>query len=158
MDLETLLAPVTGFLPAAWSEDARGLAVLLGGGVLIIVLMMVGARLFGGGARVREEAVPAAPAAAGARDAAPAPKLVLPLAAPALRGPDLDPEEWVPGDIIHLDRQKAVGLIRCDRVKSPVQFRLAPGRAHVRVGEKVRFKGRHGARRRPVADVVERAG
>lgn len=150
MEIQTILAPVMEFLPAAGSEDVRALAVLLGAGFLIIAGMLLAARLSGGGrgkAATREAGGPGFVEEAGARYA---------------RGPNLDPEEWVSGNVIHLDRQKAVGFIRCDRVKRPVRFgmpALQERRSRApRVGEKVRFKGRHGARRRPVADVVERAG
>jgi hypothetical protein len=75
--------------------------------------------------------------------------------------PDLDPDEWVAGNVIYIDRYKSVGFIRCDRVKNPVRFDVpsfAAGRAQLpRVGDAVRFKGRHGARRRPVAVEVQRA-
>ncbi|KCZ95545.1 hypothetical protein HHI_05295 [Hyphomonas hirschiana VP5] len=158
MDIQTLLTPVTGLLPAAWSEDTRVLVVELGAGVIVFALMVLAARLFVGGRRKRA-AVEAghAPAASELTAAEPAAE-----GTPCARGPNLDPEEWVSGNVIHLDRYRAVGFIRCDRVKSPVRFAmpdLLEGAARApRVGEKVRFKGRHGARRRPVADVVERAG
>lgn len=145
-----------GLLPAGWSEDLRLLVVILAAGVMVQLVLIAIARLAAGKSG-KERA-----AAGGAKSEAVVP------AGPALlekgvrsvraRRPELDPDEWVSGNVIHLDRYRAVGLIRCDRVKSPVQFRLAPGPARVRVGQKVRFKGRHGARRRPVADVVERAG
>ena len=54
--------------------------------------------------------------------------------------------------------QRAFGYIRCDRVKGPVRFQADGFKRAPRVGEKVRFKGRHGAMRKPVAVVVERAG
>lgn len=140
-----------GFLPASWSEDLRLFAALMVVGLAVLLVLVLLARLTG--RRVPEMA---------AAEAVPAPaiKPLEAVAAPrASRAPDLDPEEWVSGNVIHLDRHKAVGLIRCDRVKSPVQFKLAAGRVRPpRVGEKVRFKGRHGARRKPVADVVELAG
>lgn len=146
-----MLAPVTGFLPVAWSEDARVLAVLLGGGVVIIAVMVLAAWLIEG-RRARP--------VMGEADAPEVPQVT---ESPVLaRGPDLDPEEWISGNVVHLDRHRAVGFIRCDRVKRPVRFAmpaLGEGAARgPRVGDKVRFKGRHGARRRPVADVVERAG
>lgn len=156
MDIQEILSPVTSLLPAAWDETARMLVVGLAGALILVLAVMLFARLAGGrGAK-------GALAVQGARPVAlsdgPAMVMLAQAASGPARGPDLDPDEWVSGNVIHLDRYKAVGLIRCDRVKSPVQFKLAPGRAPVRVGHKVRFKGRHGARRRPVADVVERAG
>lgn len=156
MDIQEILSPVTSLLPTAWDETARMLVVGLAGALILVLAVVLLARLAGGrGAK-------GALAAEGARPVAlsdgPAMVMLAHAASGPARGPDLDPDEWVSGNVIHLDRYKAVGLIRCDRVKSPVQFRLAPGRAPVRVGQKVRFKGRHGARRRPVAHVVERAG
>ena len=73
----------------------------------------------------------------------------------AVAAADLNPEEWVSGDIVHFDRQKAVGLIRCDRVKGHVRFQAAAFKRAPRVGEKVRFKGRYGGRRKPEAVLVE---
>lgn len=130
-------------LPAAWGEDVR---LTVAGGIAAAVLMTVvmGAAAALGWRRdadVAEEG--AAPAAA-------------PVAGTPRAAPDLDPEEWVSGSIVHFDRQRAVGLIRCDRVKGHVRFEAADFKRAPRVGEAVRFKGRHGARRRPVADVVER--
>lgn len=156
MDIQEILSPVTSLLPAAWDETARMLVVGLAGAVILVLAVAVLARLTGGrGAKVPLTVAGAAPVAL---SDGPALVMLAQAASGPARTPDLDPDEWVSGNVIHLDRYKAVGLIRCDRVKSPVQFRLAPGRAHVRVGQKVRFKGRHGARRRPVADVVEQAG
>lgn len=156
MDIQEILSPVTSLLPAAWDETARILVVGLAGAVILVLAVAVLARLTGGrGAKAPLTVAGAAPVAL---SDGPALVMLAQAASGPARGPDLDPDEWVSGNVIHLDRYKAVGLIRCDRVKSPVQFRLAPGRVYVRVGQKVRFKGRHGARRRPVADVVERAG
>ncbi|WP_291048899.1 hypothetical protein [Hyphomonas sp.] len=147
---------MTSLLPAAWDETARMLVVGLAGALILVLAVVLVARLAGG--RGAKGPLAAEGAVTGALSDGPAMVMLAQVASGPARAPDLDPDEWVSGNVIHLDRQRAVGLIRCDRVKSPVQFRLAPGRAHVRVGQKVRFKGRHGARRRPVADVVERAG
>lgn len=139
-------------LPAAWGDDVRLAVVVCAAAMVVLVSVWTIARLF-----ADKEAEPTPTVGAVPANGAP-------VAAPTVLRktqivPDLDPEEWISGNVIHLDRHRAVGLIRCDRVKSPVQFRLASGRAALpRVGDKVRFKGRHGARRRPVADVVERAG
>lgn len=137
-------------MPAAWSEDVRVLAVLVGGGLLIIAIMALAGAVFG-----------RKPGAAAAVEAETSAALPLAGAIVIARRPNLDPEEWISGNVIHLDRQRAVGFIRCDRVKTPVRF-IVPARQVgasriPRVGEKVRFKARHGARRRPVAYVVERA-
>ena len=156
MDIQDILRPVTALLPAAWDETTRMLVVGLAGAVILVLAVALLARLAGG--RGAKAALPIEAASAVALSDGRAMVMLAEAAAGPARAPDLDPDEWVSGNVIHLDRYKAVGLIRCDRVKSPVQFKLAPGRAPVRVGQKVRFKGRHGARRRPVADVVERAG
>jgi hypothetical protein len=76
--------------------------------------------------------------------------------ADAAAGPELNPDEWVAGDVIHIDRERAFGLIRCDRVRGHVRFQAADFKRAPRVGEKVRFKGRHGAMRKPVAIQIER--
>ena len=156
MDIQEILEPVTALLPAAWDETTRLLVVALAGALILVLAVVLLARLAGG--RGAKGALAAEGTVTGALSDGPAIVMLAQAASGPARGPDLDPDEWVSGNVIHLDRYKAVGLIRCDRLKSPVQFRLAPGRAPVRVGQKVRFKGRHGARRRPVADVVERAG
>lgn len=156
MDIQEILSPVTALLPAAWDETTRLLVVALAGALILVLAVVLLARLAGGGGARAGLPIEAAPPVA--LSDGPAMVMLAEAAAGPARAPDLDPDEWVSGNVIHLDRYKAVGLIRCDRVKSPVQFKLAPGRAPVRVGQKVRFKGRHGARRRPVADVVERAG
>lgn len=156
MDIQEILSPVTALLPAAWDETTRLLVVALAGALILVLAVVLLARLAGG--RGAKAALPMKAAPPVALSDGPAMVMLAEAAAGPARAPDLDPDEWVSGNVIHLDRYKAVGLIRCDRVKSPVQFKLAPGRAPVRVGQKVRFKGRHGARRRPVADVVERAG
>jgi len=156
LDIQKILEPVTSLLPAAWDETARMLVVGLAGALILVLAVVLLARLAGG--RGAKAALPMEAAPPVALSDGPAMVMLAEAAAGPARAPDLDPDEWVSGNVIHLDRYKAVGLIRCDRVKSPVQFRLAPGRAPVRVGQKVRFKGRHGARRRAVADIVERAG
>lgn len=156
MDIQEILGPVTALLPAAWDETARMLVVGLAGALILVLAVAAIARLAGG--RGAKGPLPVVGAQPVALSDGPAMVMLAQAASGPARGSDLDPDEWVSGNVIHLDRYKAVGLIRCDRVKSPVQFKLAPGRAPVRVGQKVRFKGRHGARRRPVADVVERAG
>lgn len=156
MDIQKILEPVTALLPAAWDETTRLLVVALTGALILVLAVVLLARLAGG--RGAKAALPMEAAPPVALSDGRAMVMLAEAAAGPARAPDLDPDEWVSGNVIHLDRYKAVGLIRCDRVKSPVQFRLAPGRAPVRVGQKVRFKGRHGARRRPVADIVERAG
>lgn len=148
MDIQTILAPVAGMLPAAWGDDVRLAAALAGISLAIIVVTLILARLLGHkapGPGVSEAAV-SSPAMARAETAK----------RPTPAAPDLDPEEWLSGSIVHFDRQRAVGLIRCDRVKGHVRFEAADFKRAPRVGETVRFKGRHGARRRPVADVVER--
>lgn len=145
-----------GLLPAGWSEDLRLLLAILAAGVMVQLVLIVIARLTAG----KSGKEGAASGAAKSETVVPAGAALLEKGARSVRArrSGLDPEEWVSGNVIHLDRYKALGLIRCDRVKSPVQFRLAPGWTPVRVGQKVRFKGRHGARRRPVADIVEQAG
>lgn len=142
-----MLGRAMHLLPADWSDGAK-LAVVAG--VIAVcfavpVILMLSA--FG---RKRTPAVPAAKAVR-----APVAAVAAPLKA-AARTPNLDPEEWVSGNVVHFDRQRAVGLIRCDRVKGYVRFEAADFRRAPRVGEAVRFKGRHGARRKPVAYVVER--
>ncbi len=135
-------------LPAAWGDDVRLAAALAGTSLTILVVTLILARLLGH----------KAPGAGVSGVAASPPAMVRAETAKkhTLAAPDLDPEEWVSGNVIHFDRYKAVGLIRCDRVKGPVRFDVADFRRAPRVGEAVRFKGRHGARRKPVAMVVER--
>ncbi len=138
-----MLGRALELLPAEWSEGAK-LAVVAGViAVCFVALGLLMAAAFGKkrAPRVVGEAQPA-PGKPEARTLAVA--------------PDLDPEEWVSGNVIHYDRQKAFGYIRCDRVKGHVRFQAADFRRAPRVGETVRFKGRHGARRKPVAVVVER--
>lgn len=149
LDIQTILAPVTDMLPAAWDENVRlTVAAALCTAVVLGVVLLVAALL---GRRKETDAQ------AGRVAVAPAPARDVPkAAAPTVAAPDLDPEEWVSGNVIHFDRYKAVGLIRCDRVKGPVRFDVADLKRAPRVGEAVRFKGRHGARRKPVADIVER--
>lgn len=142
-----MLGRAMDLLPADWSDGAK-LAVVAGAIAVcfaVPVILMLSA--FG-----RKHA-PAVPAAKVVR--APVAAVAAPVTA-AARAPNLDPEEWVSGNVVHFDRQRAVGLIRCDRVKGHVRFEAADFRRAPRVGEAVRFKGRHGARRKPVAYVVER--
>ncbi len=137
MEKNQILGRAMDLLPADWSDGAR-LAVLAGALVVcfgVPVLMMIAA--FGKkrpGKTAASKMARIQPAAAAA---------------------DLNPEEWVAGDIVHFDRQKAVGLIRCDRVKGHVRFQAAAFKRAPRVGEKVRFKGRYGGRRKPEAVLVE---
>ena len=139
MENNEILGRAMDLLPADWSDGAR-LAVVAGVAAvcfIVPVLMMLAA--FG-------KKPPGKPAASKMAQTQPA------LAAAAA---DLNPEEWVSGDIVHFDRQKAVGLIRCDRVKGHVRFQAAAFKRAPRVGEKVRFKGRYGGRRKPEAVLVE---
>jgi cold shock CspA family protein len=149
--MESVLGRVMGLLPADWGDEAK-LAVIGGGALLaVLVLVLLLAAVFG--KKRAPKAALAAPvqrASSGASPKAAAPA--------ALSGPDLNPEEWVSGNVIHYDRQRAFGYIRCDRVKGHVRFQADGFKRAPRVGEKVRFKGRHGAMRKPVAVVVERAG
>lgn len=149
LDIQTILAPMTDMLPVAWGDNVRltVAAALCTAAVLGVVLLV--AALLGWRKESDDEESSVAVASVPARVT---PKSAAPLA----MAPDLDPEEWVSGNVIHFDRYKAVGLIRCDRVKGPVRFDVADFRRAPRVGEAVRFKGRHGARRKPVAVVVER--
>jgi cold shock CspA family protein len=149
--MESVLGRVMGLLPADWGDEAK-LAVIGGGALLaVLVLVLLLAAVFGK-KRAPESALaaPVQKASSGA-----SPKVAAPA---ALSGPDLNPEEWVSGNVIHYDRQRAFGYIRCDRVKGHVRFQADGFKRAPRVGEKVRFKGRHGAMRKPVAVVVERAG
>lgn len=149
--MESVLGRVMDLLPADWGNEVK-LAVIGGGSLLtLLVLVLLLAAVFG--KKRAPEAALAAPvqkAASGTSPKAAAPA--------ALSGPDLNPEEWVSGNVIHYDRQRAFGYIRCDRVKGHVRFQADGFKRAPRVGEKVRFKGRHGAMRKPVAVVVERAG
>jgi cold shock CspA family protein len=149
--MESVLGRVMGLLPADWGDEAK-LAVIGGGALLaVLVLVLLLAAVFG--KKRAPESVLAAPVQKASSGASPK------VAAPAaLSGPDLNPEEWVSGNVIHYDRQRAFGYIRCDRVKGHVRFQADGFKRAPRVGEKVRFKGRHGAMRKPVAVVVERAG
>jgi hypothetical protein len=149
LDIQTILAPVTDMLPAAWGDDVRLTAAAALCAAVVLGAVLLAAALLG---RRKDTDADAGGAVAAAVPARAAPKAA---ASPAA-APDLDPEEWVSGNVIHFDRYKAVGLIRCDRVKGPVRFDVADFRRAPRVGEAVRFKGRHGARRKPVAMVVER--
>lgn len=147
LDIQTILAPMTDMLPVAWGDDGRLTAAAALCAAVVLGAVLLVAALFG-----RRKDADAGGAVTAAVPARAAPKAA---ASPAA-APDLDPEEWVSGNVIHFDRYKAVGLIRCDRVKGPVRFDVADFRRAPRVGEAVRFKGRHGARRKPVAVVVER--
>lgn len=157
MDFDSIIGQAMDLLPADWSDGAR-MAVLAGVAVIAFVvpaLMMAAAfgkkRKPGAETKVVAASPVAAVTMAAAKPAASAPD-----AAMAPPGPDLNPEEWVSGNVIHFDREKAFGYIRCDRVKGHVRFQVPVSKRALRVGEKVRFKGRHGARRKPVALVVER--
>jgi hypothetical protein len=151
--MESVLGRVMDLLPADWGDEAK-LAVIGGGALaslLVLVLLMIA--VFG-----KKRAPGAALAAPVQKSTAAAPLKAADVSAPALpAGPDLNPEEWVSGNVIHYDRQRAFGYIRCDRVKGHVRFQADGFKRAPRVGEKVRFKGRHGAMRKPVAVVVERA-
>jgi hypothetical protein len=139
MEKNQILGRAMDLLPADWSDGAR-LAVVAGVAAvcfIVPVLMMVAA--FG----KKRSGKPAASKLAQAQSTL------------AVAAADLNPEEWVSGDIVDFDRQKAVGLIRCDRVKGHVRFQAAAFKRAPRVGEKVRFKGRYGGRRKPEAVLVE---
>jgi len=139
MEKNQILGRAMDLLPADWSDGAR-LAVVAGVAAvcfIVPVLMMVAA--FG----KKRSGKPAASKLAQAQSTL------------AVAAADLNPEEWVSGDIVHFDRQKAVGLIRCDRVKGHVRFQAAAFKRAPRVGEKVRFKGLYGGRRKPEAVLVE---
>jgi cold shock CspA family protein len=138
-----MLGRALELLPEAWSEGAK-LAVVAGViAVCFVSLVLLMAAAFGK-KRASQAEAEAQPASG------------KPEARTLAVAPDLDPEEWVSGNVIHYDRHKAFGYIRCDRVKGHVRFQAADFRRAPRVGETVRFKGRHGARRKPVAVVVER--
>jgi hypothetical protein len=146
-----MMAPVMDTLPDAWSDNTRlTVAATLLTAIVLGVVLLVSALL---GRRKDEET-----AAVGANVAATPVGTMTSSQSSHVAAPDLDPEEWVSGNVIHFDRYKAVGLIRCDRVKGHVRFQADGFKRAPRVGEKVRFKGRHGAMRKPVAVVVERAG
>ncbi len=138
-----MLGRALELLPAEWSEGAK-LAVVAG--VIAVCLLALGLMLRAalGKKRAPQALVKTKPA------------LAKPEARTLAVAPDLDPDEWVSGNVIHYDRQKAFGYIRCDRVKGHVRFQAPAFKRAPRVGETVRFKGRHGARRKPVAVVVER--
>jgi hypothetical protein len=149
LDIQTILAPVADMLPAAWGDNVRlTVAAALFTAVVLGVVLLVAALL----GRRKDTVAEVGSGGAAALPAGAAAKAVALHAA----APDLDPEEWVSGNVIHFDRYKAVGLIRSDRVKGLVRFDVAAFQRAPRVGEAVRFKGRHGARRRPVAMIVER--
>ena len=154
MEIESVLGRVTQLLPADWSEGEKLAAI--GGGALVVSFALVLLLMTVFGKKRAPDAVRAAPVKKTAAAASPKAAEV---ASPVLMaGPDLNPEEWVSGNVIHYDRQRAFGYIRCDRVKGHVRFQADGFKRAPRVGEKVRFKGRHGAMRKPVAVVVERAG
>jgi hypothetical protein len=143
-----MLGRALDLFPADWGDGAK-LAVLAG--VIVVcfvvpVVMMLAAL----GKKRAPKAAPSKPVAG--QPAAGKPQVKVAAGA----APDLDPEEWVSGNVIHYDRQRDFGYIRCDRVKGHVRFQAADFKRAPRVGETVRFKGRHGARRKPVAVVVER--
>jgi hypothetical protein len=143
-----MLGRALDLFPADWSDGAKlaVLAVVIVVCFVVPVVMMLGA--FG---KKR------APKAAASKPVVGQPAAGKPKAKVAAgAAPDLDPEEWVSGNVIHYDRQRDFGYIRCDRVKGHVRFQAADFNRAPRVGETVRFKGRHGARRKPVAVVVER--
>jgi len=148
LQIETMLGRALDLMPAEWNEGVK-LAVLAGGFVACLVVVVVMVRAVFGRKSAPKAAV-SKPAPGQQAAAAPQAKV------PAGAAPDLDPEEWVSGNVIHYDRQREFGYIRCDRVKGHVRFEAADFRRAPRVGETVRFKGRHGARRKPVAVVVER--
>jgi hypothetical protein len=153
MEIESVLGRVAQLLPADLSEGEKLAAI--GGGALVVLfaLVLLLMTVFG-----KKRAPGAALALPAQKSAAAAPLKAADVSAPALpAGPDLNPEEWVSGNVIHYDRQRAFGYIRCDRVKGHVRFQADGFKRAPRVGEKVRFKGRHGAMRKPVAVVVERA-
>ncbi|MGA1342532.1 MAG: hypothetical protein ACO33A_05710 [Hyphomonas sp.] len=145
--MKSVLGRAAELLPADWSQEAK-LAVIGGGALLAVLLLGLLLLALSG----RKRAPDVRNAGAGLLKTAPEPR-----PAPSA-GPDLNPEEWVWGNVIHYDRQRAFGYIRCDRVKGHVRFQADGFDRAPRVGEKVRFKGRHGAMRKPVAVVVERAG
>lgn len=147
MEIEQILGRALEMLPETWSNVSK-LALLAGVTVVcfvVPVLMLLAA--FG---KTRALKTPPSKPAPG-QPAAGKPQAK----APSGAAPDLDPEEWVSGNVIHYDRQRSFGYIRCDRVKGHVRFQGADFKRAPRVGETVRFKGRHGARRKPVAILVE---
>jgi hypothetical protein len=150
LEIESVLGRVIDLLPADWSDPAK-LAVIGGGLVVCFVVPVILMLAAFGKKRAPAAARAAQPAKSGVA-AATGKAPPVPVA-----GPDLNPEEWVSGNVIHYDRQRAFGYIRCDRVKGHVRFQADGFKRAPRVGEKVRFKGRHGAMRKPVAVVVERA-
>ena len=143
-----MLGRALDMFPADWSDGAK-LAVLAGVTVICFVMPVV-MMLAAFGKKRAPKAAPSKPVAG--QPAAGKPQVKVAAGA----APDLDPEEWVSGNVIHYDRQRDFGYIRCDRVKGHVRFQAADFKRVPRVGEPVRFKGRHGARRKPVAVVVER--
>ncbi len=143
-----MLGRALDLFPADWSDGAK-LAVLAG--VIIVCFVVPVVMMLAAFGKKR------APKAAASKPVAGQPAAGKPQAKVAAgAAPDLDPEEWVSGNVIHYDRQRDFGYIRCDRVKGHVRFQAVDFKRAPRVGEPVRFKGRHGARRKPVAVVVER--
>lgn len=135
-------------LPAAWSDGAKLAAVA---GVIAVCFVVPVVMMLAAFGKKRAPTTPVSRTVSGQ------PAVCKPQAkAAAGAAPDLDPEEWVSGNVIHYDRQRDFGYIRCDRVKGHVRFQAADFKRAPRVGETVRFKGRHGARRKPMAVVVER--
>jgi len=158
MDMKSVLGRAAELFPAQWSEEAK-LAVI-GGGALLAMLVL-GLLLLALSGRKRGPDAAGAVPGLGPALRTEGPGLLNTPRAPgpaALSGVDLNPEEWLLGNVIHYDRQRAFGYIRCDRVKGHVRFQADGFKRTPRVGEKVRFRGRHGAMRKPVAVIVERAG
>jgi hypothetical protein len=148
LELETMLGRALDLFPAEWSDGAK-LAVLAG--VIVVCFVVPVVMMLAAFGKKR------APEKARSKPVAGQPAASKPRAKVAAGAPlDLDPEEWVSGNVIHYDRQRDFGYIRCDRVKGHVRFQAADFKRAPRVGETVRFKGQHGARRKPVAVVVER--
>ena len=143
-----MLGRALDLFPADWSDGAK-LAVLVGVIVVCFVVPVV-MMLAAFGKKRAPEAAASKPVVGQPAASKPRAKVA---AGAAL---DLDPEEWVSGNVIHYDRQRDFGYIRCDRVKGHVRFEAADFKRAPSIGETVRFKGQHGARRKPVAVVVER--
>ena len=143
-----MLGRALDLFPADWSDGAK-LAVLVGVIVVCFVVPVV-MMLAAFGKKRAPEAAASKPVVGQPAASKPRAKVA---AGAAL---DLDPEEWVSGNVIHYDRQRDFGYIRCDRVKGHVRFEAADFKRAQRIGETVRFKGQHGASRKPVAVVVER--
>lgn len=147
MEIEQRFGQALDMLAETWSDSAK-LAVLAG---MILVCLVVSALMMLAASGKKRPRKTAASSPAPSWPAAGKPQVKTMAGA----APDLDPEEWVSGNVIHYDRQRSFGYIRCDRVKGHVRFHAADFKPAPRVGETVRFKGRHGARRKPVAILVE---